>query len=323
MVNIDNSLSTVCHAIHADIQPKKSRNATSDNITKIEHVCKRESNDCSKSSQDAEQVLDVKLGYAPAEFKDARFKDKKIRIHDPVELYTREARVFGLLNRQQEISLAKSIEESSREILLAVAAYPASLEPLFQAFKAVDDEEYKIRKLIYGLVNLDPIKTTIFKLSENIDGPIASLLPEEIKTRLDALWHLKQKAELALSSRENSQNLEAINAIEKLGQSLGGFKWTPLALALLTNSLKGLLEQITTIESTIRSICVNEAKMPWQIFIRSFANHETKLDWIHRHLDEKAPYTDELAKYQSKISDIQQALIIIEKSTDLKLSEIK
>jgi RNA polymerase primary sigma factor len=70
-------------------------------------------------------------------------------------------------------------------------------------------------------------------------------------------------------------------------------------------------------------ICVNEAKMPWQVFIRSFANHETKLDWVQRHLDEKAPYAGLLAKHQSKIADLQQALIIIEKSTGLQLSEIK
>ena len=63
--------------------------------------------------------------------------------------------------------------------------------------------------------------------------------------------------------------------------------------------------------------------MPWQIFIRSFANHETKLDWVQRQLDEKVPYAAELVKHQSKIVDLQQTLIIIEKSTGLQLSEIK
>jgi hypothetical protein len=134
--------------------------------------------------------------------------------------------------------LQKAWKKASREILFAVAAYPASLDPVFQALKAVDDEDCKIHKLIYGLVNLNPIKTTTGEPLENLDGPIASLPPEEIKTRLDALWHCKQKAEQALSSRENLQDPKTINAIENLGQSLAGFKWTPHALALLTNSLK-------------------------------------------------------------------------------------
>jgi hypothetical protein len=112
MVNINNSLSAVGHSINAEVQPKKSRPLPGGNVTKIEQVCKRKLDDCVKSSKDVEQALNIKLGYAPAEFKDAGFRDKETRTHDPVALYTREARVFGLLNRQQEISLAKSMEES-------------------------------------------------------------------------------------------------------------------------------------------------------------------------------------------------------------------
>jgi len=320
MVNINNSLSTVCHSVNAAAQPKNSRHAPSDNVAKSEDVCKRNLGACVKSSQHVVEALNIMLGFALEKFKNAGFRGKKARTNDPLELYTREARVFGLLNRQQEINLAKSIEETSREMLLAVATYPASLDIVF---KALYDENCKTHKLIYGLVNSNSIKTTAFELSENLDQPIAPLPFEEIKTCLDALWHLKQKAEQALSSRGNSQDIKTINTIENLGKSLAGFKWTPHALALLTSSLKGLSEQIHIIESTIRDICVNEAKMPWQIFIRSFAKHETKFDWIHRHLDEKAPHAGLLAKHQSKIAGLQQALSIIEKSTGLQLAEIK
>ncbi|HXH54675.1 MAG TPA: hypothetical protein VNK03_02905, partial [Gammaproteobacteria bacterium] len=112
MVNINNSLSAFCHSINAGVQPKKSRPALDDNVAKIEDVCKRNFNNCIKSLKNVEQALDIKLRYTPAEFKDAHFKDKETRTHDLIELYTREVRVFGLLNRQQEICLAKSIEEA-------------------------------------------------------------------------------------------------------------------------------------------------------------------------------------------------------------------
>lgn len=98
-----------------------------------------------------------------------RCTEKETRTQDPVELYTREARAFGLINAQQEISLAKSMEESRREILSIVAAYPASLVPLFQAFKAVDNGRRKIQSLIYGLVDLKPLKTTPSDTLENPD----------------------------------------------------------------------------------------------------------------------------------------------------------
>ncbi|HEV2524118.1 MAG TPA: sigma-70 family RNA polymerase sigma factor, partial [Gammaproteobacteria bacterium] len=322
MVNINNSLSAVCHSINAEVQPKKSKHAPGDNFAKIEDVCKRNFNDCIKSSKDVEQALDIKLRYAPAEFKDACLTNKAVRTHDPVELYTREARVFGLLDRQQEISLAKSMEESSCEILFAVAAYPDSLDPLCQAFKAADNGGCKIHTLIYGLVNLNPIKTTTSEPSENPDRHIASN-PQEIKIQLNALLHLKQKAKQALSSKERLQAPKAISAIENLGQSLAGFKWTAHALALLSSGLKDLFERISRVEYAIMHICVAEAKMSWQVFMRSFANHETELDWLQPHLDDKMLCGAQLAKHYPKIADLQKTLITIEKSTGLRLSEIK
>jgi RNA polymerase primary sigma factor len=251
-----------------------------------------------------------------------RFVDRETRTQDPVELYTREARVFGLLNRQQEISLAKSMEEGSREILFAVAAYPASLDPLFEALKALDDSYHKIHTVIYGLVDLSPTQSPTSKSSENFDCSVASNA-QEIKARFEVLLHLKHKAERALSSKESLQDSTVISAIENLGKSLVGFKWTPRALALFCCSLKGLLEQISTVEYAIMHTCVAEAKMPWQAFMCSFANHETEVDWLRPHLDGKALYAEQLAKHYLKIADLQQTLIAVEKSTGLRFSEIK
>jgi translation initiation factor 2 gamma subunit (eIF-2gamma) len=74
MVNINNSLSAACHSINAAVQPKKSRHAPGGNVTKIEDVCKRKLDDCVKSSQDVEQALNIKLGYAPAEIQRCWFQ---------------------------------------------------------------------------------------------------------------------------------------------------------------------------------------------------------------------------------------------------------
>lgn len=79
------------------------------------------------------------------------FSDRETRIQDPVTLYMREARVFALLNPEQETNLAKRIEESIREICLVAAAYPASLKPLLKAFKAVQKGRRKMHTLISGL----------------------------------------------------------------------------------------------------------------------------------------------------------------------------
>ena len=62
MVNINNSLSTVCHSVNAAAQPKNSRHAPSDNVAKSEDVCKRNLGACVKSSQHVVEALNIMLG---------------------------------------------------------------------------------------------------------------------------------------------------------------------------------------------------------------------------------------------------------------------
>ena len=246
--------------------------------------------------------------------------DRKTRTPDPLELYSREAREIRLLNSQEEISLAKSMEESRREILRIVATYPASLVPVFQAFRAGDKGRHKIQSLIYGLVDLMPIKTAASATLDNPDGAEGFNLTE-IKKRLDALLLLRFKVDRTLSIKESLQNPEAIKAIDKLSQSLTGFKWTPRALMLLSSGLKSLLVQISSVEDAIMRLCITEAKMPWQVFMRSFRYQA--LDWIQPHLDSKESYSEQLAKHYPKVVDLQKTLMAFEEETGLSLSEIK
>ena len=237
--------------------------------------------------------------------------DTETKTQDPLTLYMREARGFSLLNSEEEIKLANCIEESIREILFAVALYPASLNPLFEALKGANGSCPKTHTLIYGLAYLNPIKTP-----EGLEGPDwhRASDPKEIKARLDALLQLQLKAASALLSKENLQDVEVISAIEELAQNLAHFKWTPEALALLSSTLKDFDKQIRAIEQAIMRICVNEAKMPLEFVMNSFTHQETALEGLLSQLE---------AKQYAKIADLEQSLIALEKSTGLKLSEIK
>ena len=236
--------------------------------------------------------------------------DQEARTQDPLTLYMREARALELLNSEQEINLAKRIEESRREILVTVAAYPASIEPLFKAFKAVQKGHRKIHTLIYGLAHASPSKTpTSASLENNLR--VASNL-QEIEACFNTLLHLKRKAEWALSSKESLPDSARMTAIQNLGQGLACFKWTPRALALLSHPLKTLCEEISTIEEAMMRLG-KPKKISSEIFKHSFENHQTALE-LESHIE---------VKHYPKMADLHQSLITLEKSTGLKHSEIK
>lgn len=230
---------------------------------------------------------------------------------DPLTLYMREARGFALLNGEAEIKLAKTIEESKREILEAVAAYPVSLNPLFEALQAVNDGCPKTHTLIYGLAYLNSIKSP-----EPLEDSNSHRAPDpgEVKAHVNALLQLQLKATSTLSSKQNLQDLEVVSAVQELTQNLAGFKWTPEALALLSSALKDLDKQMSTVEQMMIHICINEVKMSLNVFMRSFVHQETVHEGLVSVLE---------AEHHLKIADLQQSLIALEKSTGLKRSEIK
>ncbi len=239
------------------------------------------------------------------------FLDKETRTQDPVTLYMREARTFVLLNPEQETNLAKRIEESIREICLVAAAYPASLKPLFKAFKAVQKGQRKMYTLISGLRPLNVGQTPESCFLEKSD--LRTISPEEIEARLKTVLHLKRQAEWALSSPKSLPSSGVMTTVENLGESLACFKWTPRALTLLGRSLKTLAEQVSTIEANMIRLC-NPSKISCQHFASSFENHSTELEWLWSHTE---------VKDYSEMAGLHQRLIDIEKSTGLKGAEIK
>jgi RNA polymerase primary sigma factor len=70
-------------------------------------------------------------------------------------------------------------------------------------------------------------------------------------------------------------------------------------------------------------ICVNKAKMPRQLFITSFPNHETDFAWVKTHCTGNAAYADVLAQHQEQLLGYQQDLVELEKETVLTITEIK
>ncbi|HHO70361.1 MAG TPA: RNA polymerase sigma factor RpoD, partial [Halothiobacillus sp.] len=63
------------------------------------------------------------------------------RTTDPVRMYMREMGTVELLTRQGEIEIAKRIEEGLREVTLAMAAFPPTLQTLFREYQRIEDGE--------------------------------------------------------------------------------------------------------------------------------------------------------------------------------------
>ena len=81
------------------------------------------------------------------------------RTSDPVRMYMREMGTVELLTRQDEIRLAKRIEDGIRQSVSAMASAPVIVTELVSLADNVENSKMKLTELLVGFVDLAALET--------------------------------------------------------------------------------------------------------------------------------------------------------------------
>src|SRR5450631_2647206 len=76
------------------------------------------------------------------------------RTTDPVRMYMREMGTVGLLTRQDEIVIAKRIEEGLKHMIQAISACPATIAEILALADKVTKEGLRIDEVIDGFIDV-------------------------------------------------------------------------------------------------------------------------------------------------------------------------
>jgi RNA polymerase primary sigma factor len=146
--------------------------------------------------------------------------------------------------------------------------------------------------------------------------------PELAHTRFSELKTLYQNF-LSTQKKYGRQDKRTLNQVALIANAFIKFKLIPRQLDKLIRKMRSLLEEIRTEERTIMRLCVNNAKMPRQIFIDCFPKNETNDNWLKKHILSKKSYAAALKSLQPAILAAQHKLQELEKSVGMSISEIK
>lgn len=268
------------------------------------------------------------------------------RTTDPVRMYMREMGSVELLTRQGEIVIAKRIEEGIREVLMSLAQYPTLLLLIKDEFDKVLRGEIRVNDLINGFVDTTQAVPNVDELPVATIGAIEEVAvvadeeeeeegegggtdafdaePDILETqrRFEELFSIVTDAEKSIEQK-GRQHPDTLNHFERLGECLIAFKLIPKVFDALTHSMRSMLDKVRVHERKIMDICVNKVKMPRQLFITSFPNHETNPGWILQHIETKQAYSQMLEAEKDNIYALQEKLVGLEMETGLLISEIK
>ena len=257
------------------------------------------------------------------------------RTTDPVRMYMREMGTVELLTRQDEIRLAKRIEDGIRQSVSAMASAPVVVTELVSLADNVENSKMKLTELLVGFVDLAALETEeipqpVIPGADNNSGADDDNAnnvpqgpdPEEAKDRFDRIRK-------GLKSMERCQSRYGLGAPqmekhqEKLSLEMMEIRLVPRQTEYLSAVMREIVDEVRLIEKQIIKICVQRARVTRKTFISKFVGRESEAFWIRSMMRGKEGNKDILKTHADELENFRIKLEHLENVAGLKIHQIK
>jgi RNA polymerase primary sigma factor len=252
------------------------------------------------------------------------------RTTDPVRLYMREMGSVELLTREEELKIAKRIEEGQRQVVGAIARSGFIVETFIDAFDSVqvEDSGVRLNDLVLGFVDLTEVEDIdvsgieIEEPAEDAEEESKTVDYEEVKQKVDLLRKALKAATTSVKKHGygHDKTEKLFDAIDEI---FCEFKWTPQYLKKMVSISEELISSIREEERFILDVCVKKAKMPRKDFINAFAENEANLEWLDQFIAARPNFAEVFSSHRDNIRAAQQRLADIESRFGLSIAALK
>ena len=275
------------------------------------------------------------------------------RTTDPVRMYMREMGTVDLLTREDEISIAKRIEEGIDEVQTAIAAYPEALTELLDNYDQVEAGNYRLADLITGFVDPNIAAEEAANIDENFadeeesvevaaevddesdeedesDSSSSSddsdsdnsIDPEVARERFAALREQHSKT-LATIAKHGRSGKRAKDQITQLADIFKQFRLVPKQFDTLVLSMKNMMKRVRSEERQLQKVLVDIAGMPKDEFEVLIIANGSSDAWVAKALKSTKAWAKRLPKYEERIRLSLDNLANIEQQTNLTIQQMR
>ena len=256
------------------------------------------------------------------------------RTTDPVRMYMREMGTVELLTRQDEIRLAKRIEDGIRQSVSAMASAPVIVTELVSLADSVESGKLKLTELVVGFVDLatledeeipqpgNPADSDSDDESDNTSSAPAGPDAAEAKERFERIRK-------AMKSLERCQAKYGLGAPQmekhqtKLSNELMEFRLVPRQIDYLSQVMREIVDEVRLIEKAIVKICVQKARVTRKTFIAKFVGRESEAFWIRSMMRGKEGNKEILKAHAEELETLRTRLERLELIAGLRIHQIK
>ncbi len=285
------------------------------------------------ADEDAVEAAEAALSTVDSEFG---------RTTDPVRMYMREMGTVGLLTREDEIVIAKRIEEGLKHMIMAISSCPTTIAEILSLVDKVERDELRIDEIVDGFIETaDESMATNGLGGEAVEEDEALEAVEESEEDTEAIA-AANLAKLKVDALERFAIIRGLfikigKAYEKHGYrskqydklqgqisaELTQFRFSAKQVDALCDTLRHLVEEVRGHERNIQNLCVTKARMPRPHFIKTFVGNEERLDWVAREVAAKKPYSETLMRFQADIIEQQQKMLDLQQRVGIPIRDLK
>ncbi|OOF57305.1 RNA polymerase sigma factor RpoD [Rodentibacter myodis] len=274
------------------------------------------------------------------------------RTTDPVRMYMREMGTVDLLTREDEISIAKRIEEGIDEVQTSIAAYPEALSDLIAQYERVEEGNVRLADLITGFVDPNAVSEEATELSddfdedeENIDSNVGdvpeseeeeedsestsdsndsdnSIDPEVAREKFTQL-KVQHSKTLAVIEKHGRDHKKAQEQIALLADIFKQFRLVPKQFDVLVLSMKNMMKRVRGEERQLQKVLIDIAGMPkdeFEVLITKYGSNDA---WLNKALKSSKPWAKRLPKYEDRIRQAIANLVTFEQHSKLTVQQMR
>ncbi len=262
------------------------------------------------------------------------------RTTDPVRMYMREMGTVELLTREDEIEIAKRIEDGLKHMIQAISACPATIAEILALAAKVANDEMRIDEVIDGFVDGDEdVPVGGESSEEESDEEESDEEDEEEDTEAIAAANLAQLKADALErftaiagmfskmgkayEKYGYRSKQYDKLQEQISAELMEFRFSAKQVDALCDTMRTLVEEVRGYERNIQQMCVVKVRMPRAHFIKTFPGNEVNLDWVDSEMAAKKPYNEALSRFQAAIVEQQQNLLNLQQRVGIPIRDLK
>ena len=298
------------------------------------------------TDDDAVEEAEAALSSADSEFG---------RTTDPVRMYMREMGQVDLLTREDEIIIAKKIENALKNMVQAISACPGSIAEILALIEQVRNDEIRVDEVVEAII--DPNEVLLNELGL---GHLENVKPDDEEGETDSevedddeddeddsgsdseamsaahLAELKQKVlehfafieseygkMIKQLEKHGSQHANYLKHRDAIANKLLEVRFATRQIENLSSNLRSRVENIRKLEREIRDICIDRVRMERDYFIENFLPAITDLEWVEKEVAKGRVWANALDRFRHAILEKQAELANMESETRISIEELK